>query len=133
MKCWKCADGRWFLSKVTATGKVRDWVFDPYWVRVRLEKVASILDSGDLFLSSHGQKLLWAGFLPLPSAALWQPRWSTHCRVSGPAASDFTCQNSHSFRLLACCPKSASVGQQKNCKKEALNDPSRNLRVAASL
>ena len=31
-------DGRLVLSKVTATGKVRDWVFDPYWVRVRLEK-----------------------------------------------------------------------------------------------
>ena len=93
-------DGRLVLSKVTATGKVRDWVFDPYWVRVRLEKVASILRFSDLFLSSHGQKLLWAGFLPLPSVALWQPRWSTHCRVSGPVASDFTCQNSHSFRLF---------------------------------
>ena len=37
-------DGRLVLSKVTATGKVRDWVFDPYWVRVRLEKVITFLD-----------------------------------------------------------------------------------------
>ena len=57
-------DGRLVLSKVTATGKVRDWVFDPYWVRVRLEK--SRVDPeipGDLFLSSHGQKVPLGGFL----------------------------------------------------------------------
>jgi hypothetical protein len=38
--------------------------------------------------------------VPLPSVALWQPRWSTHCRVSELVASDFTCQNSHSFCLF---------------------------------
>ncbi len=57
-------DGRLVLSKVTATGKVRDWVFDPYWVRVRLEK--SRVDPeipGDLFLSSHGQRVALGGFL----------------------------------------------------------------------
>ena len=41
--------GRLVLSKVTATGRVRDWVFDPYWVRVRLEKSRAIRNSGDLF------------------------------------------------------------------------------------
>lgn len=57
-------DGRLVLSKVTATGKARDWVFDPYWVRVKLEK--SRVDPeipGDLFLSSHGQKVVLGGFL----------------------------------------------------------------------
>ena len=57
-------DGRLILSKVTATGKVRDWVFDPYWVRVRLEKNRADPDiPGDLFLSSHGQKVALGGFL----------------------------------------------------------------------
>ena len=58
-------DGRLVLSKVTATGKVRDWVFDPYWVRVRLEqnRVDPAIP-GDLFLASHGQKVALGSFLP---------------------------------------------------------------------
>ena len=57
-------DGRLVLSKVTATGKVRDWVFDPYWVRVRLEqnRVDPAIP-GDLFLASHGQKVALGSFL----------------------------------------------------------------------
>ena len=31
-------DGQLVLSKVTPAGKVRYWVFDPYWVRVRPER-----------------------------------------------------------------------------------------------
>ena len=57
-------DGQLVLSKVTPAGKVRYWVFDPYWVRVRLEQ--SRVDPklpGDLFLSSHGQKVAVGGFL----------------------------------------------------------------------
>ena len=57
-------NGQLVLSKVTATGKVRDWVFDPYWVRVRLEKNrADPAVPGDLFLSSHGQKVALGRFL----------------------------------------------------------------------
>ncbi len=57
-------DGRLVLSKVAATGKVRDWVFDPYWVRVRLEqnRVDPAIP-GDLFLASHGQKVALGSFL----------------------------------------------------------------------
>ena len=57
-------DGRLILSKVAATGKVRDWVFDPYWVRVRLEqnRVDPAIP-GDLFLASHGQKVALGSFL----------------------------------------------------------------------
>ncbi len=57
-------DGRLVLSKITATGKVRDWVFDPYWVRVRLEqnRVDPAIP-GDLFLASHGQKVALGSFL----------------------------------------------------------------------
>ena len=57
-------DGRLVLSKVTPGGQVRDWAFDPYWVRIRLEKNRVDPDiPGDLFLSSHGQKVTLGGFL----------------------------------------------------------------------
>ena len=57
-------DGRLVLSKVSEAGKVRDWVFDPYWVRVRLEQNrADPAIPGDLFLASHGEKVALGGFL----------------------------------------------------------------------
>ena len=79
-------DGRLVLSKVTATGKVRDWVFDPYWVRVRLEKnLADPAIRAICFCHRTARKLLWAVFWLRPSAALWRPRWNIHCRVLEPA------------------------------------------------
>ena len=44
------------FSQVTPLGTARQWEFDPYWVRVTLERFgAQGEDIGALILSSHGK------------------------------------------------------------------------------
>ena len=52
------------FSQVTALGTARQWEFDPYWVRVTLERFgAQGEDIGALILSSHGKYVSVGAFL----------------------------------------------------------------------
>ena len=52
------------FSQVTALGAARQWEFDPYWVRVTLERFgAHGEDIGALILSSHGKYVSVGAFL----------------------------------------------------------------------
>jgi len=68
----KMADNRLVFSQVTPLGAQRDWEFDPYWVRVKLERFGAQGDEiGALILSSHGKYVSVGAFLaPEERAAL---------------------------------------------------------------
>ena len=52
------------FSQVTPLGTARQWEFDPYWVRVTLERFgAQGEDIGALILSSHGKYVSVGAFL----------------------------------------------------------------------
>ena len=58
------ADEKLVFSQVTALGTARQWEFDPYWVRVTLERFgAHGEDIGALILSSHGKYVSVGAFL----------------------------------------------------------------------
>lgn len=58
------ADEKLIFSQVTALGGARNWEFDPYWVRVTLERFgAQDEDIGALILSSHGKYVSVGAFL----------------------------------------------------------------------
>ena len=58
------ADEKLVFSQVTALGTARQWEFDPYWVRVTLERFgAQGEDIGALILSSHGKYVSVGAFL----------------------------------------------------------------------
>lgn len=58
------ADEKLVFSQVTALGTARQWEFDPYWVRVSLERFgAQGEDIGALILSSHGKYVSVGAFL----------------------------------------------------------------------
>lgn len=60
----KMADNRLVFSQVTPLGAARNWEFDPYWVRVKLERFGSDGDEiGALILSSHGKYVSVGAFL----------------------------------------------------------------------
>jgi uncharacterized membrane protein len=57
-------DEKLIFSQVTALGAARQWEFDPYWVRVTLERFgAHGEDIGALILSSHGKYVSVGAFL----------------------------------------------------------------------
>lgn len=57
-------DNRLVFSQVSPLGAIRDWVFDPYWVRVKLERFGDEdEDIGNLILSSHGKYVSVGAFL----------------------------------------------------------------------
>ncbi len=68
----KMADNRLVFSQVTPLGTARDWEFDPYWVRIKLERFGTDGDEiGALILSSHGKYVSVGAFLaPEERAAL---------------------------------------------------------------
>jgi uncharacterized membrane protein len=49
------------VRRVEPDGRARDWRFEPYWVRVRVEDPGP--SPGSLTLSSHGQRLRLGQFL----------------------------------------------------------------------
>ena len=58
------ADEKLVFSQVTALGTARQWEFDPYWVRVTLERFGEQgEDIGALILSSHGKYVSVGAFL----------------------------------------------------------------------
>ena len=58
------AEEKLVFSQVTALGAARQWEFDPYWVRVSLERFgAQGEDIGALILSSHGKYVSVGAFL----------------------------------------------------------------------
>ena len=58
------AEEKRVFSQVTALGTARQWEFDPYWVRVTLERFgAQGEDIGALILSSHGKYVSVGAFL----------------------------------------------------------------------
>ena len=58
------AEEKLVFSQVTALGTARQWEFDPYWVRVSLERFgAQGEDIGALILSSHGKYVSVGAFL----------------------------------------------------------------------
>ena len=58
------AEEKLVFSQVTALGTARQWEFDPYWVRVTLERFgAQGEDVGALILSSHGKYVSVGAFL----------------------------------------------------------------------
>ena len=58
------AEEKLVFSQVTAFGTARQWEFDPYWVRVTLERFgAQGEDIGALILSSHGKYVSVGAFL----------------------------------------------------------------------
>ena len=49
---------------MSATGLSREWSFDPYWVRLKLERLGQDgEDIGNLILSSHGKYVSVGAFL----------------------------------------------------------------------
>lgn len=65
-------DNQLVFSQINALGKMRDWVFDPYWVRVKLERFGEDSEEiGNLILSSHGKYVSIGAFLsPAERASL---------------------------------------------------------------
>lgn len=60
----KLAENRLVFSQVTPLGASRDWEFDPYWVRIKLERFGHEGDEiGALILSSHGKYVSVGAFL----------------------------------------------------------------------
>lgn len=60
----RLADKKLIFSQVTPMGDARAWEFDPYWVRVKLERFGSDgEDIGALILSSHGKYVSVGAFL----------------------------------------------------------------------
>ena len=58
------AEEKLVFSQVTALGTARQWEFDPYWVRVTLERFgAQGEDIGALILSIHGKYVSVGAFL----------------------------------------------------------------------
>jgi uncharacterized membrane protein len=58
------AEEKLVFSQVTALGTARQWEFDPYWVRVTLERFGAQGDDiGALILSSHGKYVSVGAFL----------------------------------------------------------------------
>ena len=58
------AEEKLVFSQVNALGTARQWEFDPYWVRVTLERFgAQGEDIGALILSSHGKYVSVGAFL----------------------------------------------------------------------
>ncbi|MCH1542363.1 MAG: DUF2244 domain-containing protein [Alphaproteobacteria bacterium] len=52
------------FRQITAFGAARAWVFDPYWVRIKLERFGKDgEDIGALILSSHGKYVSVGAFL----------------------------------------------------------------------
>jgi uncharacterized membrane protein len=49
------------VTRVEPSGRSQAWIFNPYWVRLRLEP--RIGRSTELSLASHGQRLVFASFL----------------------------------------------------------------------
>lgn len=57
-------DNQLVFSQVSPMGTERDWVFDPFWVRVKLERFGqSNEEIGNLILSSHGKYVSVGAFL----------------------------------------------------------------------
>ena len=57
-------DRQLVFKQVSPLGAMRDWVFDPYWVRVKLERFGEDGDDvGNLILSSHGKYVSVGAFL----------------------------------------------------------------------
>jgi uncharacterized membrane protein len=57
-------DGNLIFGQVSATGLSREWSFDPYWVRLKLERIGQDgEDIGNLILSSHGKYVSVGAFL----------------------------------------------------------------------
>tara|TARA_B110000971_G_scaffold64498_1_gene66005 strand:+ start:505 stop:1044 length:540 start_codon:yes stop_codon:yes gene_type:complete len=57
-------DGKLIFGQVSATGLSREWSFDPYWVRPKLERLGQDgEDIGNLILSSHGKYVSVGAFL----------------------------------------------------------------------
>lgn len=57
-------DNKLVFAQVTALGIAREWVFDPFWVRIKLERFGQEGDDiGALILSSHGQYVSVGAFL----------------------------------------------------------------------
>jgi uncharacterized membrane protein len=65
-------DGALVFTKFSPAGAARSWRFDPYWVRLKLERSgAEPEDIGALILSSHGKYVSVGEFLsPLERQAL---------------------------------------------------------------
>lgn len=60
----KMQDNHLVFSQVNALGVIRDWQFDPYWVRVKLERFGENGEEiGNLILSSHGKYVSVGAFL----------------------------------------------------------------------
>lgn len=58
-------DGKLVLAQVSPLGEARDFVFDPYWVQLRLERFGADDDQeiGRLLVSSHGRTISVGAFL----------------------------------------------------------------------
>jgi uncharacterized membrane protein len=57
-------DDKLIFGQVSAAGKSREWSFDPYWVRLKLERLGQDgEDIGNLILSSHGKYVSVGAFL----------------------------------------------------------------------
>lgn len=60
----RLSDKKLVFAQVTALGAARAWEFDPYWVRVKLERFGKDgEDIGALILSSHGKYVSVGAFL----------------------------------------------------------------------
>lgn len=62
-------DNQLVFSQISPLGKRRDWLFDPYWVRVKLERFDEDDEIGNLILSSHGKYVSVGAFLAPPERA----------------------------------------------------------------
>lgn len=57
-------DEKLVFAQVTALGVAREWVFDPFWLRIKLERFGQDgHDIGALILSSHGKYVSVGAFL----------------------------------------------------------------------
>jgi len=57
-------DGKLVFARASSSGETRQWVFDPYWVRIKLTGRQGIDDEATaLILSSHGQYVSVGAFL----------------------------------------------------------------------
>lgn len=57
------SDNQLVFSQISPLGKKRDWRFDPYWVRVKLERFDDEDEIGNLILTSHGKYVSVGAFL----------------------------------------------------------------------
>lgn len=57
-------DNKLVFAQVSGSGAVREWVFDPFWVRIKLERFGQDGEEiGALILSSHGKYVSVGAFL----------------------------------------------------------------------